>query len=224
MSSKITLLVSALLTASMLTVVGGIVTVTANQKNAAANSTATQTAGVQATNDAAYQNALNQANQTINQANAQIINLQNQLQQQAATPTTVSYAILPDQAAAIASKITGRVVQNTPRLVSYNGTAAYEVVFQGGIVYVDANTGSVLYNGIKVSNTINSQQAAQIAINYTENSSVLGVSSGLYNNALAYQVSFTNGEIVYVSYTGTVLAVQLPSNSQSTSESEEHDD
>ena len=222
MKIKVTLLVSAFLTASILTVVGGILSVTNNQKTALANA-ATQASQAQSTRDAAYQNLLDQANQTINQANSEITNLQTQLQQQSATPTAAAYAILPDQAAAIASKVAGQVVQATPRLVNYNGTAAYEVVFQSGNVYVDANSGSVLYNGAVAPTTVSAQEAAQIAANYTGNSTVTGVATGLYNNQEAYQVTFQNGEVVYVDITGTVLAVQVPSKEKETSKSENQD-
>lgn len=217
-----TLLVSAFLTASILTVVGGILSVTNNQKTALVNA-ATQASQAQSTRDAAYQNLLDQANQTINQANSEIASLQNQLQQQSATPTAIAYAILPDQAAAIASKVAGQVVQATPRLVNYNGTAAYEVVFKNGNVYVDANSGSILYNGAVVPTTISAQEAAQIAASYIGNSTVTGVATGLYNNQEAYQVIFQNGEVVYVDITGTVLAVQVPSKENETSKSENQD-
>jgi uncharacterized membrane protein YkoI len=115
------------------------------------------------------------------------------------------------------------VVQATPKLVNYNGKAAYEVVFQSGNVYVDANTGLVLFNGALVAQTISAEQASQIAINYTGNSTVVGVATGLYNNTAAYQVTFQNGEVVYLDMTGTVLAVQVPSSVKSNSSSENQD-
>jgi uncharacterized membrane protein YkoI len=222
MKIKATLLISAFLTASILTVVGGIATMTKNEKTELANAS-TQTSLVQSTRDAAYQNLINQANQTIDQANSEITNLQSQLQQQSSTPTAAAYAILPDQASAIASKASGQVVQATPKLVNYNGKAAYEVVFQSGNVYVDANTGLVLFNGALVAQTISAEQASQIAINYTGNSTVVGVATGLYNNTAAYQVTFQNGEVVYLDMTGTVLAVQVPSSVKSNSSSENQD-
>ena len=222
MKSKVTLLVSIFLSAAILTVIGGIVTLTGNEKSAL-SSTATQTSAMQATQVAGYQNLLAQANQTINQANAEITSLQAQNQQQSSSPTATPYPILPDQAAAIASKATGGVSQTTPRLVNYNGQVAYEVAFPSGNVYVDAITGSILYNGANQVKTIDAQQAAQIAIAYSGNNNVLNVATGLYNGAPAFQVTFQNGEVVYVDNLGNVIAVQLPSNVQSKSNSEQDD-
>jgi hypothetical protein len=100
-------------------------------------------------------------------------------------------------------------------LVNYNGKVAYEVTFSNGKVYVDANTGSVLYNGVVVVKNVTGDQAAQIAINYTGNTAVTGIASGTYNNTLAYQITFQNGEIVYVDIHGAILAIQVPSSIQS---------
>jgi hypothetical protein len=223
MSTKITLLISAFVTASILTVISGIVTTTDNQRAVLA-SAATQASVAQSTRDADYQKLLNEANNTINQANSQILSLQAQLQKQTATPTQAAYPIQPDQAAAIASKLVGLVVTQTPRLVSFNGSAAYEVVFVNGNIYVDAVNGTVLYNGVQVSKMITADQAAQIAITYTGNTVVLRVATGLYNNNSAYQVIFQNGEVVYVDSFGTVLAVQVPSSVQNESQSNEEND
>lgn len=33
-----------------------------------------------------------------------------------------------------------------PELVSYEGTPAYEIKYDGGVMYVDANTGAILYD------------------------------------------------------------------------------
>jgi uncharacterized membrane protein YkoI len=220
MNTKVTLLISTFLTASILTMVGGVVTFTGNQK-AAFEATATQASLAQSTREAAYQNLLNQANNTISQANSQIAALQNQLQQQSISPTASTYPIQPDQAAAIAGKLVGLVVDQTPQLVNYNGTVAYEVVFTAGNVYVDANNGTILYNGIQVSKTISAEQAVKIAANYTGNTLVSGVSTGLYNNSSAYQVVFQNGEVVYIDLFGTVLAVQVPSKVQGGSQADE---
>jgi uncharacterized membrane protein YkoI len=222
MKPKVTLIISAFLTAAILTVAGGIITQTGNAKMAIA-AAATQTNLSQATQDAEYQALINQANQTINQANAEITGLQNQLQQQTSTPMAANYAILPDQAATIASNATGQVAQNTPGLVNYNGTTAYEVQFQNGNVYVDANSGTVLYNGVSVAQVITAQQAAQIAINYSGNTSVMGVATGLYNNQSAFQITFQNGEVIYVDGTGNVLAVQLPPSQQNAPSSGQDD-
>lgn len=62
-------------------------------------------------------------------------------------PTTNGYALTQDEAANIALTIApGATLVQQPRLVNLNGAAAYEVVLDRGNVYVDANTGSVLYS------------------------------------------------------------------------------
>ena len=43
------------------------------------------------------------------------------------------------------------ILQATPELISYNGTAAYEVLLDSGATYIDANLGSIL-NPVATSN------------------------------------------------------------------------
>ena len=54
-----------------------------------------------------------------------------------------------NQAANIAQNLAPRArLQGTPELVRYGGRVAYEAVFDQGKIYIDANTGAVLSNGI----------------------------------------------------------------------------
>jgi uncharacterized membrane protein YkoI len=48
-----------------------------------------------------------------------------------------------------------------PELVRFEGKVAYEVGFTRGVVYVDANTGAVLYNGTQVGGGGGGQAASQ---------------------------------------------------------------
>ncbi len=41
----------------------------------------------------------------------------------------------------------GATVQGTPELVDFEGTVSYEVVLDQGTIYIDANSGAVLYDG-----------------------------------------------------------------------------
>jgi len=52
----------------------------------------------------------------------------------------------------------GATLLRTPELVSFNGVAAYEVPLRPGNVYVDANTGSVLYSEVQTSGISSSPQ------------------------------------------------------------------
>ena len=63
-------------------------------------------------------------------------------------PPAPTYAVSADQAAAIAlAAAPGATLARQPELVSFQGAAAYEVALDQGMVYVDANTGQILYNG-----------------------------------------------------------------------------
>lgn len=209
MKTKIAISVSVFLTVIVLTVLGGVVTAVA--KGTPATSTATQSAAMDPGREAQYQALIAQANQTIAQANQQIADLTaNQ-----ATASSTPYPILPDQAAAIASKVSGESALKTPELVNYSGQVAYAVTFTDGLVYVDASKGTVLYNGVQAAQIITKDQAAQIAIKYTGNNQVSEVVSGTYNGAVAFRVTFSNGEMVYVDAYGTILAVQLPASTGS---------
>jgi hypothetical protein len=62
-----------------------------------------------------------------------------------AAPTV---AITADQAAAAATRSArNNRLLRAPELVNFQGSVAYEVTLAGGMVYIDANTGAVLYNG-----------------------------------------------------------------------------
>ncbi|HST04191.1 MAG TPA: PepSY domain-containing protein [Chloroflexia bacterium] len=59
------------------------------------------------------------------------------------------YPVSADQASAIAlSIVEGTSLLQQPRLVDFQGRAAYEVQLSRGMVYVDASTGQVLYDGV----------------------------------------------------------------------------
>jgi uncharacterized membrane protein YkoI len=219
MKTKFALILSVFVTVVVLAVVGGVVV-------AARNPTADQTAQVvtamDPTREAQYKALIEQANQTIAEANQKIAALS--ANQAVADPTSTPFPISADQASAIAAKASGETAVAIPELVNYSGAAAYSVKFADGLVYVDANTGSVLYNGVQVTQIISKDQASQIAINYTGDSRVVEVISGYYNNAGAYRVTFSNGEQVYIDLYGNILAVQLPSYTSSSSGSGEHED
>jgi uncharacterized membrane protein YkoI len=69
-------------------------------------------------------------------------------------PAVPTYAISPDAATAIALGATpGTILTRAPELVSFQGIVAYEVLLDRGTVYVDANSGQILYNGAAVAVT-----------------------------------------------------------------------
>lgn len=219
MKTKFALILSVFVTVVVLAVVGGVVVAA---RNPAADQTAQVVTAMDPTREAQYKALIEQANQTIAEANQKIAALS--ANQAVADPTSTPFPISADQASAIAAKASGETAVAIPELVNYSGAAAYSVKFADGLVYVDANTGSVLYNGVQVTQIISKDQASQIAINYTGDSRVVEVISGYYNNAGAYRVTFSNGEQVYIDLYGNILAVQLPSYTSSSSGSGEHED
>jgi uncharacterized membrane protein YkoI len=59
-----------------------------------------------------------------------------------------NYPVTADQAANIAlSSVPNATLAQQPRLVNFDGTVAYEVALSQGLVYVNAQTGQVIYNG-----------------------------------------------------------------------------
>lgn len=221
MTKKMNFVISIFITAVILSLIGGISVLVSRKADSTA--AAQQSTGFDNTREAQYQQLIAQANETINQANQEIAALQAQNQALSA-PTAAPYPITLEQAISIASVAAGGTPLQTPRLVDYSGVVAYEVVFSEGTIYIDANTGKVLYNGVQVARTITSQQAIQIAQNYTGNSQPIEVVSGIYNGVSAYRVTFQNGQIVYLNFYGSILAVQPPPTTVSSSRSEHEDD
>lgn len=75
-------------------------------------------------------------------------------QQSAPASNAVDVQLTPGQAAVIATNaVPNSVLVRAPELVDYQGTVAYEVGLNQGYVYVDANTGRVLFNGANAATT-----------------------------------------------------------------------
>jgi uncharacterized membrane protein YkoI len=106
--------------------------------------------------EAAFQQVIQQANQRLAQANQREQELAKQLaEQKKAASAPVSqppkYNVSPEQAASIALQAEkGAALLKPPELVSYQGTVAYEVTLDRGTVYIDANSGQVLYDSAVV--------------------------------------------------------------------------
>lgn len=76
------------------------------------------------------------------------------IQQPAAASDAVAVQLTPGQAAVIATgAVPNAVLVRAPELVDFQGTVAYEVGLSQGNVYVDANTGKVLFNGASANAT-----------------------------------------------------------------------
>jgi uncharacterized membrane protein YkoI len=145
MSQRIALTVSVGLTAFVLVFIGAAIHIGRQAQSAAANPTLDPqlVAQLQA-REAAYQAMIAQANS------------QYQATAPASTSTpaqepTVTYPISPELAASIALSVApgSSLVQN-PVLISFQGAVAYEVTLNTGRVYVDANSGQILFNGADI--------------------------------------------------------------------------
>jgi uncharacterized membrane protein YkoI len=207
MKSNTALTISAILTAFVLVVIGGVVvTAYAAEQN---NNSQTLASAPQATSSD-QQASIAQAGQQLQQAdnNQQVAN-------PAAPQLPVDAAIALATARSVA--VSDAVPKGAPQLVSFEGNTAYEVSFEQGMIYVDANTGQVLFNGTQPQSApqIDAQQAAQIAANYLGEGDVLDIQLVNFNGATVYQVSFFSGNVVFVTPTGQVAYVQMAASANS---------
>jgi hypothetical protein len=124
---------AAFLTAFVLVLTGGVVAIASASRPAAAASADPPTDA----REAQWQALLAQANERLQQAYAD--------QGQAAAPVDDLGALGAARAALLAAP--GARLLQPPERVRFEGVTAYEVVLDQGVVYVDAATGQVLYNG-----------------------------------------------------------------------------
>ena len=212
MSKRIVILASVFLTTVILVIIGAVSTAVFAQK------TPTQSVDPQIIDEyrlreQEYNQALEQANQQLEQANQQLQELQAQQTAQinpAAKPTLSVADAETIAAAAAESEITS---PNSSELVDYEGRLAYEVVFEKGSVYVDAQSGEVLLNGT-VSLQIGLDDAQKIAVDYMKLSDVLQVDEVTINRMPLYRVIFQVGHMVYIDQNGQILFVQMAGSGQ----------
>jgi uncharacterized membrane protein YkoI len=171
MTQKTALVLSAVLTAFVLVLGGGLVarvSQTAAAPAAAptaaptvstpAADAAAQFQGIMQQREAQYRQLIDQANQRLSDMNKQLA--ATQVAQAAparasapaapapAQPAAPQITLSPDSARDIAVQAANFATMiRAPELVRFEGQVAYEVGFTRGVVYVDASTGAVLYNG-----------------------------------------------------------------------------
>ena len=151
--------------------------------------------------EAEYAALIEEANQQIQQLNNQI-----NFQQKAEEPSGIS----PENAALIALQTTGddESLIKIPELVSYEGKSAFEVQVTDGVLYIDALSGEILFNGVP--KRITPEQAAEIAGIYLGGMDprYATVKMAVSNGSDVYQVTF-NDYIVYIDQFGNVLQAQV---------------
>ena len=106
---------------------------------------------------------------------------------------------------------------NNADLVDLDGQVAYEVIFNLGKVYVDANNGTVLRNTIQITSEIAIREASKVL----QMNQVIQVNLGAYQGQNYYIVQFRGGVNAYVSMKGVVTFI---SNSQPSDQTHENDD
>jgi uncharacterized membrane protein YkoI len=213
------MLISVLITTVILGIVGGVL---ANSLQAAkpAESASPELIATYQAREAAYNQLIEEANQKLEKANAALQAGQTQPgqvsdTQTAAGPAAFSASFSPEKASQIAQKVavgTDSAVLKTPELVSFEGKTAFEVIFAKGSVYVDAQNGSVLFNGT-LPIKITADKAVQIASEYMKEVDVLQVDQITFRNAPIYRVIFKSGMMVYLDMSGQITYIQKASTS-----------
>ena len=88
-----------------------------------------------------------------------VLSVANPITQPQSTQQSSLSTLSAAQATALAKKDTpDAILQATPELINYNGTAAYEVLLDSGTTYVDANLGAIL-NPVAISVVSNDYRA-----------------------------------------------------------------
>jgi uncharacterized membrane protein YkoI len=203
--------------------------------------------------EAAYQAALAEANRRLAEANQQLNTAQRELNEMSAqvsvpapaapapaapapaapapaAPPAPVYAVSPEQAQAIAqANAQGATLIRAPELVSLQGVPAYEVVFDRGAIYVDAQTGAILANtistGTQVTNAINEDQAIAAAVAYMGGGTVAKVKREYEHGVDVYEVKFADGSEVYVdAYSGQVVYAKVKNTVNENDDGKKDDD
>jgi len=197
--------------------------------------------------EAAYQAALAEANRRLAEANQQLNIAQRELNEMAAqesapapaAPAPVApapaapapvYAVSPEQAQAIAqANAQGATLIRPPELVSLQGVPAYEVIFDRGAIYVDAQTGAILANtistGTQAANAINEDQAIAAAVAYMGGGTVAKVKREYEHGVDVYEVKFADGSEVYVdAYSGQVVYAKVKNTVNDNDDDKKDDD
>lgn len=130
------------------------------------------------------------------------------------TPFAPTYTVTADQASQIglASAGSGETLASQPELVLYDGTPAYEVKLSDGTtLYVDAQTGTLLFNSLTGNNqpVISDLDAIQAASVYMNSTQVVAFARSVYSTQPVFDVSFQNGSHVFVSMTGSIVAANI---------------
>jgi hypothetical protein len=159
--------------------------------------------------EAAYNELIAQANQRIETLNNQVVDLQKSKGQVSQQTQSISI----EKAAQLAIDSTGdqEALLKLPELVDYQGTSAYEVTLQNGIVYVNAQSGEILFTSVK--EKISPEKAGEIAGLFLGgmNPKYADIKLVNLNGVEIYRVTFAGDKeyIVFIDLTGKVIKAQV---------------
>lgn len=219
MTTRKAIFISAVSVALILLISFGITSVLAINRNS--SQIDAEVASRIAEREVAYRQLIEEANQRIQALNAQV---------QGVSPASQTQAMLTaDGVLSIAYQVAGndQVLSGVPQLVNFQGTTAYEIPFINGMMYIDANSGAVLSNNVKIQ--INEQQAIQIAADYlgVNNTSNFVVKRIVIDGTEAFKV-YVNNYVLVVDKFGTITTFQViqytSSNTSGSSSSSGDDD
>ncbi len=160
MKQKTALIIAAGATAFMLVTAGAVIRTASSQPQRAMAQTVSTSAPVATiavpTTDATamqYKQLIDEANSRIQQLKDENAKLRQELEQAKAGNNNTASSSAPaagqisaqDAAQTALNLAPGAQLMNTPELVNFQGTTAYEVVLDAGTVYVDANSGQPIY-------------------------------------------------------------------------------
>lgn len=223
------LIISIFITVFLVVIAGGVATTVLanNQAQKTKVISAADAVKTYQAREAEYKSLLDKANQQLELANQQLTALAgSSTQDTQGQNSSEDYPVTEEMAKSIAFQAAKDYPLENPELVNYNGTIAYEVKFKNGNIYVDATSGQILFNGLSVTSTqsINADQAVQLAVAYVGNSNITDVEVDTYNGSRVYKIEFANGQEIYVSLTGQIVAVKMPSATTSSHETETEDE
>jgi hypothetical protein len=239
MKQKTVLIVSIALTAFILVTLGAVVNSAfgrATSEPAAVNSLEDLPPEIQQTlqeREDAYNQLIEEANTQLQQVVSENQTLQAQLDNQADTTFEASTVeqqttLSADEAQQIAldNVASSGVLDGDPELVDFEGAMAYEVPFKQGNVYVDAESGEVLFNGTiaQVPAQISGEEAARVAANYLDRTDVYKVEMVSLNGDSVYKVKFNSGDVAFVNNTGQLVLVRLAPEGGGSSDAGYYDD
>jgi hypothetical protein len=151
MNQKFTLTLAAWITAFVLVIGGAMIGRAAAQPETVVTLTpdAAEIQNLYAQREAEYQARLDEANAALTAAYAQQeAAVASSAPTQAAAEAPIPATISPQDALLVAAiNAPNAQLLRLPELVNYQGAIAYEITLNTGVMYVDANTGMLLYDG-----------------------------------------------------------------------------